>query len=201
MASLEELLSPTKQPVIEPVINLPFGLDVLYEFSAETQFFLVAILVFSIVFHITYSPDTADKAPAFLTTLGIFGTFVGIALGLLDFNTVNIQASVPALIDGIKTAVWASAFGIFAALTFKLRDIEGFKKRRKPKQGRANIDDLVAALNALQKTLVGNDEVSVSDQIKRARQEINDRMDQLSHAIDELRHSIDKDKSKPSDRF
>ena len=190
MASLQELLPPTATPMPDSS-GLPLALDVLYEFSPETQFFLVTILVFSLIFHVTYSPETAEKAPAFLTTLGILGTFVGIALGLLNFKTANIQASVPALIDGIKTAVWASAFGIFCALTFKLRDIEAFKKRRRKKApAKANIDDLVAALNALHHTLKSNDDVSVTDQVKRARQEINDRMDQLSHSIDELRRTI-----------
>ena len=205
MASLQELLPPisTPVPVSEPTLDLPYGFDVLYEFSPETQFFLVTILVFSIVFHLTYSPETAEKAPGFLTTLGILGTFVGIALGLLEFNTANIQASVPALIDGIKTAVWASAFGIFAALTFKLRYIEAFKKRRKKKApvARANIDDLVASLNALQQTLIGKDDVSVSDQIKRARQEVTDHIAQLSSEIEKLRRSIKTDANPNIDKF
>ena len=36
--------------------------------------------------------------------IGIFGCFLGISLGLMKFNTTDVQGSVPALVDGIKTA-------------------------------------------------------------------------------------------------
>lgn len=126
--------------------------------SFETQFFLITIAVFGLIFHATYSPATVEKAPAFLTTLGILGTFVGIAIGLMDFNTNDISASVPKLIDGIKTAVWASAAGIFCALTIKLRDIEGFYTRRKRSVKKANAEELIAALRAVEQALKQHEE-------------------------------------------
>ncbi len=129
--------------------------DIFFSLSFETQVFLVTIAIFTLIFHVTYGPATVEKAPAFLTTLGIFGTFVGIAIGLLEFNTMNISESVPKLIDGIKTAVWASAAGIFAALTLKLRDIEGFRKRR-PKESKASVEELIEALRAVEKALTAH---------------------------------------------
>ena len=60
------------------------------------QGFIGVITLCAIYLHLRYSPSIAHKAPAFLTTLGILGTFTGIALGLLDFNTNDIQKSVPA---------------------------------------------------------------------------------------------------------
>ena len=135
-------------------------LDTFYSLSFETQIFLVTIVLFALIFHVTYTPATAEKAPAFLTTLGIFGTFVGIAIGLMEFNTVDISASVPKLIEGIKTAVWASAGGIFAALTVKMRDIEGFSKRRRSPVKKANIDDLIAALKAVENALKDSQRVT-----------------------------------------
>ena len=38
------------------------------------------------------------------TTLGIFGTFVGIFIGLLGFDVNDITSSVPQLLGGLKTA-------------------------------------------------------------------------------------------------
>ena len=46
------------------------------------------------------------------TVLGILGTFVGIYLGLKDFDTNNIEQSVPPLLAGLKTAFLTSIFGI-----------------------------------------------------------------------------------------
>ena len=38
------------------------------------------------------------------TTLGILGTFIGILIGLIGFDTSNISTSVPELLGGLKTA-------------------------------------------------------------------------------------------------
>jgi hypothetical protein len=92
-------------------------IKILQTMNPQTQWFIEAILFFTAYFHIRFSADNAYKAPAFLTTLGILGTFVGIGVGLVEFNPNDIQNSVPMLINGIKTAVWASACGILGALS------------------------------------------------------------------------------------
>lgn len=46
------------------------------------------------------------------TVLGILGTFIGIGLGLIEFDTNNIEQSVPPLLEGLKTAFLTSIFGI-----------------------------------------------------------------------------------------
>lgn len=50
------------------------------------------------------------------TTLGILFTFAGIVYGLLNFNVNDIQASVPLLLEGLKTAFITSIAGMVAAL-------------------------------------------------------------------------------------
>src|SRR5262245_52604182 len=82
--------------------------EILQVLSPETLVFVVIIFVVTINFHLKFDRTIAQKAPAFLTTLGILGTFIGIALGLLQFDPSAVQKSVPALINGIKTAFWAS---------------------------------------------------------------------------------------------
>ncbi|UZA25534.1 hypothetical protein LP117_03475 [Moraxella bovis] len=98
-------------------------LDLFMNLPNETKFFIAFIFVFALVFHIAYNKNISEKAPTFLTTLGIFATFFAIARGLLEFNALNITSSVPALLESMKTAFWASVFGVGSALTFKLRDI------------------------------------------------------------------------------
>lgn len=89
--------------------------------SAETLIFIFIILVLAITFHVRYDEKIAEQAPTILTTLGIFATFFAIALGLLRFDSVNIQDSVPQLLDSMKTAFWASVAGVGTALSFNFR--------------------------------------------------------------------------------
>lgn len=89
--------------------------------SLETRIFVGAICILAIFFHINYNQKTSEQAPTILTTLGIFATFFAIAIGLLKFDSLNIQDSVPALLDSMKTAFWASVFGVGGALTFNFR--------------------------------------------------------------------------------
>ena len=89
--------------------------------SIETIVFIGIICLLAIFFHIRYNQQTSEQAPTILTTLGIFATFFAIAIGLLKFDSSNIQDSVPALLDSMKTAFWASVFGVGGALTFNFR--------------------------------------------------------------------------------
>jgi len=157
------------------------------ELSYTTQIFLGIVTVCAIYLHLRYSPSIAHKAPAFLTTLGILGTFTGIAFGLLDFNTNEIEKSVPDLIGGIKTAFWASAWGIFCALTIKARDLwfDGRKKTGERVSSDATINDLAYLLQGVQQALVGNDEATLIGQIRLARQDSNDRIGKLSRTAEQ----------------
>src|SRR5437868_10759575 len=134
-----------------------------YEISPTTGSFVGLITLCALFLHLKYSHSTAHKRPAFLTTLGILGTFIGIAFGLLNFSTSDIQKSVPELIDGIKTAFWASAWGILCALTIKARDIafDGRKRISEKISTGATINDLASLLKAVQQALVGNDEATL----------------------------------------
>jgi hypothetical protein len=162
---------------------------IFHEMSYTTRSFIGVITLCAIYLHLKNFRNTAHKAPAFLTTLGILGTFTGIAFGLLDFDTNNIQKSVPELIEGIKTAFWASAWGILCALTIKARDIwfDGRKKIGEKVSSGATINDLASLFKAVQQALVGNDESTLIGQIRLARQDSNDRMDKLSRAVEETR--------------
>lgn len=44
----------------------------------------------------------------FIVTLGMIGTFLGIYLGLRNFNAENITDSIPTLLGGMKTAFMTS---------------------------------------------------------------------------------------------
>ncbi|MBL4582311.1 MAG: hypothetical protein JKY29_10870 [Gammaproteobacteria bacterium] len=70
----------------------------------------------------SYSSHTVRSAPSILTSFGIFGTFLGIAFGLMRFDSADIEASVPVMIDGLGVAVWSSIVGILGGLSIRLRN-------------------------------------------------------------------------------
>lgn len=62
-----------------------------------------------------------DLIPSMFTTIGILGTFGGIAYGLWFFNPEDIEKSIPTLLKGLKTAFFASIFGIALSIVFSKR--------------------------------------------------------------------------------
>lgn len=136
---------------------------VLDSMNAETQGFVTAIVIFTLLFHVFFTQNVRAKSPAFLTTLGILGTFIGIAIGLMDFDADNVQGSVPKLIEGVKTAVWASACGVFCALTVKFRDIVFSRRRKSSRTSVATIDDLADSLKAIENVLGAVEQALVGD--------------------------------------
>ncbi|WP_422381611.1 hypothetical protein [Marinicellulosiphila megalodicopiae] len=92
------------------------------QFSLISMVLMSLIAGLTVMFHLfKFSYKTVQVAPSILTSLGVFGTFLGVALGLSGFDTANIEQSVPSLIEGLKTAFWTSIIGIFGAISIKVR--------------------------------------------------------------------------------
>lgn len=142
---------------------------------------LVIIAALVLYFHLKFSERTSEFAPTILTTAGIFATFLGIALGLLNFDSANIQSSVPELLEGLKTAFWASVFGVGGALSLKIRQFFALSQIKED----VSIQDATAGdvLLAIRQIGVHLKDTKASDemlsQIKMLRQDNNDRLDLL----------------------
>lgn len=99
-------------------------MEFITSLSPLTLAFSAIILGLSAYFHgPVYSLRTVNTAPSILTSLGIFGTFLGIALGLMDFDVHDVEGSVPQLIQGLKTAFWSSIAGLLGAMSIKMRHV------------------------------------------------------------------------------
>lgn len=55
-----------------------------------------------------------------VVTLGVLGTFSGIFIGLIHFDVDNIEAALPMLLEGLKTAFLTSIAGMCSSLLLKL---------------------------------------------------------------------------------
>lgn len=132
--------------------------------------------------------------PEILTTIGILGCFLGIAYALLNFNSSDLNNSIPLLLEGIKTAFWASVFGVGGALSIKMRHL--FRKEPIPQSEgtpkSATFDDMVSAIHTLQKGLVGSEEGTLLSQIKLLRQDSNDQISKLRESFNNFaKHMVE----------
>ena len=59
---------------------------------------------------------SAEYLPTLVSTLGVLGTFLGITIGLLAFDTKNLDLSIPQLLDGLKTAFFTSLAGMIGSV-------------------------------------------------------------------------------------
>ena len=145
-----------------------------------TTLFIACILVlWAYFFFFRFTPVVVSNAPAVLTSLGILATFVGVASGLSGFDTGDVQGSIPALLDGLKTAFWSSIVGIGAAITIKLKHVVTARRTDKDEAAHesATVDDLADLLRELNGALGHG---------------TNDRLDTLKRSLDEfLEHSAE----------
>lgn len=125
-------------------------------------------------------------SPAILVTIGIFGSFWGISIGLINFDAQDIQKTTPLLLDGLKVKFISSLMGVFFSIIVKL--YQSFSNNRTsgtyhpPIQG--NIVEVLAQirdesrgsarqhavlLETIKTSLVGDGESSVGTQLLKLR--------------------------------
>jgi DNA anti-recombination protein RmuC len=167
--------------------------------DGHTMFF-VGINVFLTFYFVKIRFDrfAVVHGPEILTTLGIFGCFVGIALALLDFDTNDVQNSVPNLLEGVKTAFWASVSGVFGSLVIRAR--HKFQKAPieqapgTPKS--SSLDDVVVALQGLKTSLTGQDQDTLISQLKMLRQDQSDSFRSMRESLDNFAKQLAEQSSK-----
>jgi biopolymer transport protein ExbB/TolQ len=86
---------------------------------------LIISLFFAEVFYF-YPKRRSIKST--LTIVGVLGTFIGILLGLWNFDYVNVENSLPSLLGGLNTAFITSIAGMTAF--FILTIIEKFRETK-----------------------------------------------------------------------
>jgi|FLOH01.1.fsa_nt_gi DNA anti-recombination protein RmuC len=130
-------------------------MSALIDLSTITWGLVLFMLLLIVYFHGPgFSLQTVRNAPSILTSFGIFGTFLGIAFGLMGFDSANIEASVPVMIDGLGVAVWSSIVGILGALSIRLRHaVHSIQVDSNGSQKQASVTDLNNAIAALNTNL------------------------------------------------
>lgn len=126
-----------------------------------------------------------EYAPSLMTSMGLFGTFLGIFIGLLQFDTKHIDGSIEQLLGGLQTAFVTSLIGMGFAIWFKIIQTSHLDTQ-KPLDNTPSADDIEpkdihailtkqhAELTTISKGIGGNDERSLVGQIQLLRTEVSD---------------------------
>ena len=173
---------------------------------------VIGIFMF-VVFIAGFFRRYTTGAASILVSAGIFGTFVGISLALRNFDTTNIQGSVPALLDGMKTAFETSVIGILLALI--LRTIHMIRSSTTGTSSSANTPEKLEpllnrqldVLHQMRAAIAGDGEGSLLNQLKLTRTESADQARQLlkenrehaarmEHSFEEFAQTLAENNSK-----
>lgn len=163
--------------------------------SGVTTYFLVmmtAILLAGLCLRIIEKRTSKLLAlmPNIAVSLGILGTFIGIYIGLLEFDVGKISESIPKLLEGLKTAFVTSIVGIIVSIILKF--FYELKSSKEESKNEVKLDDpiellknIALGINNLDKSskeieksilscFKSDEEYSLISQLKLIRQEISD---------------------------
>lgn len=133
-------------------------------------------------------PTQEFDEPQAIASLGVLGTFIGISYSLLQFNSGDIEASVPTLLDGMRTAFATSVVGMCWSMWLKYQQN---KKEKEYYQQQSKVDN-DATIGTLIAYLQNKDNLD-----KEKEQILSDYRTKMLDATQEINKSLvgDKDSS------
>lgn len=107
-----------------------------------------------------------------IISLGILGTFVGIFIGLMGFNTHDLLSSVPMLLDGLKTAFYTSIVGMGSAISLSI-----YQKGKSKAAENSEVDFIATQARKLDELLHLRELSNVTSVLQNIKGELNKRED------------------------
>lgn len=142
---------------------------------------LFIILILLSAFLLRKKP--ANVVATIATSIGILGTFVGVLLGLVDFNENDISGSVPKLLSGLKTAFVSSIVGLVTSVLIKTVFYHYYGRQSQSSEERqlaSTFNDIAYSLREIKVGIASSNEDSLLIQTKRLRQDNANQLQQLN---------------------
>ena len=145
--------------------------------------FATFVMAFALAF-LKRGTRFVENAPTLMTSMGIIGTFLGIVIGLIGFDVNQIDASIPVLLEGLKTAFLTSVAGMIGAVIFKWLDACWLAGRREPEGAAEEVSpgQILKALNdsnehliSVRDALAKDSDSSLVGVVQRMRSDLSDR--------------------------
>jgi len=162
--------------------------------ALENQVNLVIIIIIFILalMDIFLKKDLKSQ----IVSLGVLGTFIGIFMGLQNFNPSDMKNSIDGILIGLKTAFFTSIVGMGVALLLSV-----FQRLFNQSMDDSNnqeriLLDISSKLNSLNKLDSSEDTNKIIGEFERLRTIQSDTRDEtrkVTKAIDELRENSNKE--------
>lgn len=156
---------------------------------------MIMVGIVGIGLSIRKRPDEANKVGSFAMALGVLGTFWGISIGLSQFNTSNIEASIPQLLSGMKFAFVTSIIGMASSLIIKITNvlINLLNKDEDEDEDVDNIEDLFNGMLNEMKLLNGtlqNNQDKTDDIVLKLGKAFEENQNKLNNELKLLNESL-----------
>jgi len=96
----------------------------------------------------------AKNSPSILATVGIFFSFWGISIGLIEFDPNHMKESTPLLLDGLKVKFIASLMGIAASIIVRIA--QSFKLKANDSENEDSEQVIIELLKEIKQSLSVN---------------------------------------------
>ena len=163
--------------------------------------FIIAFLILLLPW-IIKNKFSASQIGSLSLTIGITGTFFGIFIGLLEFDTSNIEKSVPLLLDGLKIAFLTSLCGLATNILVKLfpsfygineeleSDDVGEEMIKTLKSIDIKANEMNSNLNNLSNSISSDKDTSLVTQLQKIRTTNSDGFQSMKDAFEEFAEKV-----------
>lgn len=131
-----------------------------------------------------------EQMPSMVSTLGVLGTFLGITIGLLYFNTEDLDTSIPLLLSGLKTAFLTSLFGMIGSLILNRTVNKAMDEAENTEGERKNQESTLNAVSNLISALESKENKEFKKSLKDAVVNLNNTLSAVKGSVDAMRSDL-----------
>ena len=157
----------------------------------DFEYLIIIIFIFIITFIFFNTKFSVKKRASLSLVLGILGTFVGVSIALLNFDTdlENPTLGINKLINGLQKAFVTSIFGLVSHFLLK------FNEKTIGKSDSIG-EELIKSIHSLNKSISDDSDSSLVSQIKLLRSENKDGFDKINRSFENFAEKMVEDNSK-----
>lgn len=153
---------------------------------------IVIVIAILAIIDIIFKKDLKSQ----IVSLGVLGTFIGIFMGLQDFNPANMKDSINTILVGLKTAFFTSIMGMGVALFLSViqrifsRDLDDITEQSKIL---LEISTKLDYLSTLDNSHNNDKIISELERLRTIETDSRDTIEDISKSIKEQTENLNRD--------